>query len=65
MGAQPFLKRGQIKLMPANFGVAVEQQRHLPAVFLLEKRIGIHINGRQAMSGTRNQFANSRFHILA
>ena len=42
--AQPFLKRRQIKLMAANLGVAVEQQRHVPAIACLERRIGIHIH---------------------
>lgn len=65
VGTQPCLKCGQIKLMAANLGVAVEQQRHVPAIFLPERWIAIDVDEDQPVSGPHDQRTDFRFHVLA
>ena len=51
MDAQPFLKQGQIKLMPAQLRLAIEQHGHIPAIASLERRILVDIYQTQGVPG--------------
>ncbi len=65
MGAQPRLKRGKIHPVAADLGFAVEEERHVPAEACPERRVGVDIDGSQAMPGTREQRVGVRFHFVA
>lgn len=65
MDAQPFLKQGQIKLMPAQLRLAIQQDRHIPAIAGLERHILVDIHQTQGVPRFLNQFSNMRCHVLA
>lgn len=65
MGAQPIPKRGQIELVPANLALAVEQERHVPAVRGLERRVGVDVDRHDAMGASGEQRIDVRGHVLA
>lgn len=65
MDAQPFLKQGQIKLMPAQLRLAIEQHGHIPTIAGLERRILVDIHQAQDMTRFLYQFSDMRCHVFA
>lgn len=65
MGAQPILKRRERQFMAADFGFAMEKQRHTPAVGGLERRVRIDVDRRQPMLCAAKQRAHVSCHVLA
>lgn len=62
---EPGLERVQIKLVTADFSRPVEQQRHVPAILLLQRRVGVDVDGLHGVPACRKAEADFSRHVVA